>query len=177
MCWNIWPGNFRFIFFLGYFRVILCISGYFRVYWISSLFGGSEPYIEVFFFHLLRVFFEGAANHYPRLSWCYTWITQSCLGKLKISGNTRKFRLSATHWFSKLSRAWSGIEKIPGIRSGWGTRWALVLLRETLICPPFWRLPPRPRSPCWQKLQRCRSPPLSLSLCCWGRECQVKSWL
>ena len=65
--------------------------------------------------------------------------------------------------------------KIPGIRSGWGTRWALVLLRETLICPPFWRLPPRPRTRCWQKLQRCRSPPLSLSLCCWTSECEVKS--
>ena len=67
------------------------------------------------------------------------------------------------------------LKKIPGIGSGWGTRWALVLLRETLIWAPFWRQPPRPRSRCWQKLQRCRSPPLSLSLCCWTRECQVKS--
>ena len=66
--------------------------------------------------YLMRVFLNGAANHYPRLSWCYTLNTQSCVGIFETSGNTRNsrfypkyqiipdifFGLPATPWFSKL---------------------------------------------------------------------------
>ena len=57
-----------------YFWAFLGIPVYFWVYtgYISSPSGGSEPDIEAFFFHLLRVFLKGAANHNSRLSWCYT---------------------------------------------------------------------------------------------------------
>ena len=64
-----------------YSRVFPGISGYIGYH---LFFGGSEPDIEVFFFHLLRVFFKGAANHYLRLSWCSE---MSCFGIPEISGN------------------------------------------------------------------------------------------
>ena len=48
------------VFTLGYFRVFLGISGHIED--IISFFRGSEPIIEVIFFHLFRVFFKATTQ-------------------------------------------------------------------------------------------------------------------
>ena len=70
---------------LRYIRVFLCISGYFWVYWISSLF------LEV----VSKIL---TTNHYPSLSWCFTWNTKLCLGTPEISGDSRYPMIFKTEW-------------------------------------------------------------------------------
>ena len=57
-----------------YFRVFLGISGYI---WNHLFFLELVSQISILLKKLLRVFLQVAANHYPWLSWYYTWNTQS----------------------------------------------------------------------------------------------------
>ena len=91
-----------------------------------SVFQVISGYIEFHLFFLEVVSKILTTNHYPSLSWCFTWNTKLCLGTPEISGDTRYPMIFKTEW------GWVDFEKIPASGSSLGTCWALQISTESL---------------------------------------------
>ena len=119
---------------VGFFSDIFSSLGYFQVFLdIQDIISFLEVVSKIFL-SFIEDILKGAANQYPRPSWCFTWNNHPVMsgntrnifeisktsGLPEISDITQYFVLPAIRWFSKLN------EGVAGSGSGSGTRWALI---------------------------------------------------